>query len=67
MIFELDKDYITGKGNHAEKVKASDLICYWCNSEPGISMADLSRKPGLTAAALSIAVRRGEKAAEVEY
>lgn len=50
-IFELDKDYITRKGNQADRVKARDLLCYWCNNKIGISMADLARKLGLTPAA----------------
>ncbi len=64
LIFEVDKEYITGKGNQADRVKARDLLCYWCNNKIGISMADLARKLGLTSAAVSIAVRRGEKAAK---
>jgi putative transposase len=61
---ELDKDYITGKGRQADRIKARDLLCYWCNNKIDISMADLARRLGLTTAAVSIAVRRGEKAAK---
>jgi putative transposase len=68
LIFDLEEDYITGKGRQADRVKARDLICYWCNNKIGISMADLSRKLGLTIAAVSYAVRRGERVAkEDEY
>jgi REP element-mobilizing transposase RayT len=63
-IFKLEKDYITGKGRQEDRVKGRDLICYWCNNKLGIPMAGLSRRLGLTIAAVSFAVRRGEKIAK---
>jgi putative transposase len=63
-LFELDKDYITGKGRQEDRVKARDLMCYWCNNKIGMSMAELSRRLGLTIAAVSYAVRRGDKVAK---
>jgi len=64
LLFDLEKDYITGKGRQEDRVKARDLICYWCNNRIGISMAELSMRLGLTIAAVSYAVRRGEKVAK---
>ncbi|MBN1904589.1 MAG: hypothetical protein JW927_05780 [Deltaproteobacteria bacterium] len=58
------QDYITGKGRHADRVKARDRMCYWCNNKIGISMAELSRRLDITMAAVSYAVSRGEKVAK---
>ena len=57
-------DYITGRGRQRDRVRARDLLCYWCTIERGIPMADLSRKFDVTLAAVSYAVKRGEKIAK---
>jgi len=44
-------------------VRARDLLCYGCAVELGMSMAELARRLELTPAAVSHAVRRGEKTA----
>jgi len=64
LIFDLEKDYITGRGRQKDRVEARDLVCYWCVIDLGMSMADLSKRFGLTLAAVSYAVRRGEEVAK---
>jgi REP element-mobilizing transposase RayT len=67
-IFQIEKDYIVGKGRQRDRVTARDLLCYWAVAELGISMVDLAIKLDLTPAAVSMAVQRGEKLAkENEY
>ena len=61
LTFELEEDYITGKGRQQDRVKARDLLCYWCAIKLGMSMAELAKRLDLTIAAVSCAVRRGEK------
>ena len=63
-LFGLEKDYITHRGQQRDRVRARDLLCYWCANELGIPMADLARKLDLTLAAVSYAVKRGEKTAK---
>ena len=63
-IFQLEKEYITGKGRQQDRVMARDLLCYWAAVELGMSMVDLARKFDLTPAAVSCAVKRGEKIAK---
>jgi len=45
-------------------VGARDLLCYWCAVELERPMAALARRLNLTLAAVSFAVKRGEKAAK---
>ena len=60
-LFQLEKEYITGRGRQKDRVRARDLLCYW-------SVVDLARKFDITAAAVSYAVQRGEKLAkEMDY
>ena len=63
-LFDLEKDYITGRGRQRNRVRARDLLCYWCAIELRISMADLSKRLDMTLAAVSYAVKRGEKIAK---
>ena len=63
-LFDLEKDYITARGRQRNRVRARDLLCYWCAIELGIPMADLSKRLNMTLAAVSYAVKRGEKVAK---
>ncbi len=63
-IFEIEWEYIAGRGRQQKRVKARDLLSYLCTNKLGISMSEISRRLGLTIAAVSIAVRRGEKTAK---
>jgi len=60
-LFDLEKDYITGKGRQKERVEARDVLCYWSVMELGIPMANLAKGLGVTTSAVSYAVQRGEK------
>jgi len=62
-IFDLEKGYITGRGRQRARVRARDLLCYWCAIELRIPMVDLSKRLDMTLAGVSCAVRRGEKIA----
>jgi hypothetical protein len=57
----LEKDYITGKGLQKDRARARDLICYWCAVDFSLPMADLAKRFNITPAAVSYAVKRGEK------
>ena len=59
-LFDLEKDRITHRGRQRDRVRARDLLCYWCVTELGIPMADLAGRLDLTLAAVSYAVKRGE-------
>jgi REP-associated tyrosine transposase len=63
-VFDLEKDYITARGRQKDRVRARDLLCYWCAIELRITMADLSKRLDMTLAAVSYAVKRGEKIAK---
>ena len=63
-LFDLEKDYIIGRGRQRNRVRARDLLCYWCAIELRIPMADLSKRLDMTLAAVSYAVKRGEKIAK---
>jgi putative transposase len=63
-LFQMEKEYITGRGRHKDRVRARDLLCYWTVVELGMPMVDLARKFDVTPAAISYAVQRGEKMAK---
>ena len=60
----MEEEYITGKGRQHDRVRSRDLLCYWCANKLEISMAELAKGLGLTIAAVSYAVKRGEKVAK---
>ena len=60
-LLELPFGDIWEKSKRPRVVMARDMVCYWGNTELGISMTTLSKKFGLSQPAISIAVRRGEK------
>jgi len=63
-LFDLEKDYIIGRGRQRDRVRPRDILCYWCAIELGIPMADLAKRLEMTLAAVSYAVKRGEKVAK---
>jgi len=68
VLFQLDKEYITGKGRQRDRVMARDLLCYWSVNELGMTMVDLARRFDITPAAVSCAAQRGEQwAKENDY
>jgi putative transposase len=67
-IFQLEEEYITGKGRQKARVMARDLLIYWSVNELSISQVDLARRLDITPASVSCAVQRGEKIVkEKEY
>ncbi len=64
IVFQVERDYIIGRGRQKERVMARDLLCYWTVVELGMPMVDLARKLDITPAAVSYAVQRGEKMAK---
>jgi len=64
LLFALEEEYITGKRRQQDRVRARDLLCYWCATKLGISMAELAKRLDLTLAAVSCAVKRGDKVAK---
>jgi putative transposase len=67
-LFNVEKKLIFSRGRQKERVRARDLLCYWCSRQLGIPMADLSKRLGITLAAVSYAVKRGENiATEDDY
>ena len=64
LLFQVEKDYITGRGRQKDRVQARDLLCYWTVVECGMPMVDVARKFDMTPAAVSYAVQRGEKMAK---
>lgn len=65
-IFQLNKEYITGKGRQRDRVMSRDILCYWAATELRMLIVDIARKLDLTPAAVSVAVQRGEKIAKEE-
>jgi len=61
ILFQVEKDYITGRCRQKDRVRARDLLFYWTVVELGMPMVDLARKFDITPAAVSYAVQRGEK------
>ena len=52
-VFQVEKEYITGRGRHKERVLAGDLLCYWTVVELGMPVLDLARKFDMTPSAVS--------------
>ena len=59
-LFELDRNYIIGKGRQKRRVEARDLLCYWAVNELGMSQTDLAVRLGMSTAGVGYAVARGE-------
>jgi len=58
-IFDIEPDEIFRQGRQKARVKARNLFCYWAAHELKISLSNLARKLGMTAAGVGYAVRRG--------
>ncbi len=57
---------MAGAGKQRQGVRASGLLCYWAESELGMSLTDLSGRLKVCVPTVSIAVQRGMKIAEHE-
>jgi hypothetical protein len=60
-LLGLEPFRIWGPGKERNRVNARSLLCYWAVRDLGISMAELSRRLGLSPSGVSQPVRRGEK------
>ena len=61
--FEMSPKDLWKPGKHRQRVRAKSLLCYYANRELGVSMAELSRRMGVSIMAISYAVQRGENIA----
>jgi len=52
---------IWAPGKERKRVNARSLLCYWAVRDLGISMAEVSRRLGLSPSGVSQSVKRGEK------
>ena len=56
-------DEVWASGKQAKTVRARSLLCYWAVDALGLRQADLSRRLGISQAAVSLAVARGRNLA----
>ena len=63
-VLAVKPSMVTAPGKERTRVKARSLLCYWAARQLGISMAELSRKLNISAAAVTLSVKRGEKIAQ---
>jgi len=63
-LMEVEQSRIWAPGKERNRVKARSLLCYWAVRDLGMTMAELSRKLGLSLSGLSQSVKRGEKLAQ---
>jgi hypothetical protein len=61
ILFQVEKDYITGRGRQKDRGRARDLLCYWTVVELGMPMVDLAREFDITPAAVSYAVQKWQR------
>jgi hypothetical protein len=66
-LFQVEKEFITGRGKQRTRVKARVVLSFWSAVELGMSMVDVARRFDMTPAAVSYPVQRGERAAEQNY
>jgi len=45
-IFQMEKEFVTGRGKQRDRVRARDLLCYWAVIDLGMSMVDVARRLG---------------------
>jgi len=62
--FEVDPELLLQPGQLHAVVASRSLLCYWAVRELGETTTGLARRLALTQAAVSIAVRRGERIAK---
>jgi putative transposase len=60
-LLGISTEEVTGAGKSRQRVEARGLLCYWANTELGISQSQLARRLPLNQPAVSNAVRRGER------
>ena len=65
-IFGVKAKEIWSPGKFRRIVEARSVLCYWAVRELGVSMTMLSREMGISVAAISGSVIRGQKITEVK-
>ena len=65
-IFGIKEKEIWSPGKFRRIVEARSVLCYWAVRELGVSMTMLSREMGISVAAISGSVIRGQKIIEVK-
>jgi REP element-mobilizing transposase RayT/DNA-binding Lrp family transcriptional regulator len=60
-LMGMERSRIWAPGKERSRVTARSLLCYWAVRELGLSMAELSRRLGLSLSGLSQSVKRGEE------
>jgi putative transposase len=60
-LLDLPVEDVWSPGKYREVVCARSVLCYWAVRELHVSMAELSRRLGISPAAVSQSVLRGEK------
>lgn len=65
-IFQMEAEYVMGRGKQRDRVQARDLLCYWAAVELGMTMVDVARRLNITPSAVSYSILRGEKTAKEE-
>lgn len=63
-LLAIDREELFTPGKEPAKVVARSLFCYFAVSELGMNQSELSRHLGLSTAAVSMAVKRGQKLVE---
>ena len=58
---DINQSEVLAPGKERGRVQARSLLCYWAARELGISMAELSRRLKISASAVTLSVKRGEK------
>ena len=58
-IMGIDPNQVWATGKQHKVVRARSILCYWATSELGVSQVWLSKKLGLSQAAVSLSVARG--------
>lgn len=65
-VLGVDLKEVWAPGKYRRIVRARSLLCFWGVRELGISMAELSRRLGISIPAVSASVARGQSIAEAE-
>jgi chromosomal replication initiation ATPase DnaA len=65
-IMGIDHAQVWAAGKQHKIVRARSLLCYWATSALGVSQVWLSKKLGLSQAAISLSVARGRQIASLK-
>jgi REP element-mobilizing transposase RayT len=60
-VLDIKPSEVLAPGKERSRVQARSLLCYWAARELRISMAELSRRLKISASAVTLSVKRGEK------